>query len=101
MKVEDFETAFERILGMRESSLKVLVYILVRGGRVTPKEIVDETGLSQNSVWKAVRRLEAAGVIRSVERGSYEANYGFILALLLLKLQRIAKVVGEGGVGQE
>lgn len=101
MRVEDFEGAFERILGMRESSLKVLVYILVKGGRVTPKEIVEETGLSQNSVWKAVRRLEAAGVIRSVERGSYEANYGFILALLLLELQRIAKVVGDGGVGRE
>jgi len=95
LRVEELEGVFERILSMRESSLKVLVYILVKGKRVTPKEIIDETGLSQNSVWKAVRRLEAAGVIRSVERGCYEANYGFILALLLLKLQRIAGSIGR------
>ncbi len=93
MKVdfEDFEVAFEKLLGLRESSMKVLLYILAKGGSSTPKEIVEETGLSQNSVWKAVRRLEAANLIRSVERGSYEANYGFLLALLLVKVQELAK----------
>jgi len=95
LRVEELEGVFERILSMRESSLKVLVYILVKGGQITPKEIVDGTGLSQNSVWKAVRRLEAAGLIRSLERGSYEANYGLILALLLLEIQKIARFVGE------
>ena len=105
MKVdfEDFEVAFEKLLGLRESSMKVLLYILAKGGSSTPKEIVEETGLSQNSVWKAVRRLEAANLIRSVERGSYEANYGFLLALLLVKVQELAKtfrgasVEGQGG----
>ncbi|MEM1658585.1 MAG: winged helix-turn-helix transcriptional regulator [Candidatus Jordarchaeales archaeon] len=101
MKVEDLEEAFRHILGMKESTLRVLTYILVKGERVTPKEIVEETGLSQNSVWKAVRRLEALGVIRSVERGSYEANHGFILALLLFELQKVARMLGEVGVERD
>ncbi len=95
LKVEELENVFERVLGMRENSLKVLLYILAKGRHVTPREIVEEMGLSQNTVWKAVRRLEAAGLIRSVERGSYEANYGLIIALLLLKVQKMVKVAGE------
>jgi len=41
-----------------------------RGGRVYASDIVNALGLPKSSVWKALKRLEAKGVIRTKKEGN-------------------------------
>jgi len=78
---------------MRDNANKVLIYILTSPKPVTPKELMDNLGLTENSVWKTVRRLEADGFLRLVGRGEYEPNLGLLTALLLFKVQELIKML--------
>jgi len=84
---------FDKLMRLRDTTNRILVYILTSPGPVTPKELVERLGLTENSVWKTVRRLESDGFLRSVERGEYEANFGLIVALLLFKVQELVKAL--------
>lgn len=88
---EELFEKFDKLMRLRDTANKVLIYILTSPKPVTPKELIDNLGLTENSVWKTVRRLESDGFIRSVERGEYEPNFGFITALLLFKVQELIK----------
>ncbi|MGQ9720467.1 MAG: winged helix-turn-helix transcriptional regulator [Candidatus Jordarchaeum sp.] len=90
---EELFDKFDKLLRLRDTANRVLVYILTSPRPVTPKELIDNLGLTENSVWKTVRRLESDGFIRSVERGEYEPNFGFITALLLFKVQELIKAL--------
>ncbi len=84
---------FDKLMRMRDNANKVLIYILTSPKPVTPKELMDNLGLTENSVWKTVRRLEADGFLRLVGRGEYEPNLGLLTALLLFKVQELIKML--------
>lgn len=84
---------FDKLMRMRDNANKVLIYILTSPRPVTPKELMDNLGLTENSVWKTVRRLEADGFLRLVGRGEYEPNLGLLTALLLFKVQELIKML--------
>lgn len=94
-KTEELFDKFDKLMRLRDAANKVLVYILTSSKPVTPKELVDNLGLTENSVWKTVRRLEADGFLRSVGRGEYEPNFGLITALLLFKVQELIKALEQ------
>ncbi|MEM2134477.1 MAG: HTH domain-containing protein [Candidatus Freyarchaeota archaeon] len=87
---------FDKLMRMRDNANKVLIYILTSPKPVTPKELMDNLGLTENSVWKTVRRLEADGFLRLVGRGEYEPNLGLLTALLLFKVQELIKMLEKG-----
>ncbi len=87
---------FDKLMRMRDNANKVLIYILTSSKPVTPKELMDNLGLTENSVWKTVRRLEADGFLRLVGRGEYEPNLGLLTALLLFKVQELIKMLEKG-----
>lgn len=84
---------FDKLMRMRDNANKVLIYILTSPRPVTPRELMDNLGLTENSVWKTVRRLEADGFLRLVGRGEYEPNLGLLTALLLFKVQELIKML--------
>ncbi len=92
-RTEELFDKFDKLLRLRDTANRVLVYILTSPKPVTPKELIDNLGLTENSVWKTVRRLESDGFVRSVDRGEYEPNFGFITALLLFKVQELIKAL--------
>jgi Mn-dependent DtxR family transcriptional regulator len=94
-KTEELFDKFDKLMRLRDAANKVLVYILTSSKPVTPKELVDNLGLTENSVWKTVRRLEADGFLRSMGRGEYEPNFGLITALLLFKVQELIKALEQ------
>ncbi|MEM3561695.1 MAG: HTH domain-containing protein [Candidatus Jordarchaeaceae archaeon] len=87
---------FDKLMRMRDNANKVLIYILTSPKPVTPKELMDNLGLTENSVWKTVRRLETDGFLRLVGRGEYEPNLGLLTALLLFKVQELIKMLEKG-----
>ncbi|MEM3587701.1 MAG: HTH domain-containing protein [Candidatus Jordarchaeaceae archaeon] len=94
-KTEELLDKFDKLMRLRDAANKVLIYILTSSKPVTPKELVDNLGLTENSVWKTVRRLEADGFLKSMGRGEYEPNFGLITALLLFKVQELIKALEQ------
>lgn len=55
---------------LRPDDERIHDYVKSRGGRVYASDIVNALGLPKSSVWKALKRLEAKGVIRTKKEGN-------------------------------
>ncbi|MBS7287334.1 MAG: helix-turn-helix transcriptional regulator [Candidatus Freyarchaeota archaeon] len=64
-------------------------------GPVSPSELAERLGLSQNAVNIALHYLSKSGVVRKVERGLYEANYAVFCKAFLALAFRLRDVIGR------
>ena len=55
---------------LRPDDEKILAFVKSRGGRVYASDIVNSLGMPKSSVWKALRRLEANGIIKTRKDGN-------------------------------
>ncbi|MGQ9720468.1 MAG: HTH domain-containing protein [Candidatus Jordarchaeum sp.] len=87
--------AFSKLLRLGESSIQIIEYILCSPKPVTPKELVEVLGITEGTAWNALSRLQKIGFLVSKNRGEYEANEGFILAMVLFSLTDIVEKLRE------
>ncbi|MEM2134476.1 MAG: helix-turn-helix domain-containing protein [Candidatus Jordarchaeaceae archaeon] len=83
--------AFNKLLRLGESSIQIIEYILCSPKPVTPKELVEKLGITEGTAWNALSRLQKIGFLVTKSRGEYEANIGFILAMVLFTLSDMAE----------
>nr|MDO8062486.1 HTH domain-containing protein [Candidatus Freyrarchaeum guaymaensis] len=86
---------FAKFLKLGEASMKIVEYVLCSRTPVTPKELIENLGLSEGAVWNALSRLSKAGFLLSTGRGEYEANYGYIIAMVLFALAELFEKRGK------
>jgi uncharacterized membrane protein len=55
---------------LRPDDEKIMAFVKSRGGRVYASDIVNSLGMPKSSVWKALRRLEANGLIKTRKDGN-------------------------------
>ncbi|MEM2958323.1 MAG: helix-turn-helix domain-containing protein [Candidatus Freyarchaeota archaeon] len=87
--------AFNKLLRLGESSIQIIEYILCSPKPVTPKELVEKLGITEGTAWNALSRLQKIGFLVTKSRGEYEANIGFILAMVLFTLSDMAEKLRE------
>ena len=87
--------AFNKLLRLGESSNQIIEYILCSPRPVTPRELVEKLGITEGTAWNALSRLQRIGFVVSKNRGEYEANVGFILAMVLFSLSELADNLRE------
>ena len=87
--------AFNKLLRLGESSIQIIEYILCSPRPVTPRELVEKLGITEGTAWNALSRLQRIGFVVSRNRGEYEANVGFILAMVLFSLSELAEKLRE------
>ncbi len=87
--------AFNKLLRLGESSIQIIEYILCSTKPVTPKELVEKLGITEGTAWNALSRLQKIGFLVTKSRGEYEANVGFILAMVLFTLSDMAEKLRE------
>jgi len=87
--------AFNKLLRLGESSIQIIEYILCSPRPVTPWELVEKLGITEGTAWNALSRLQRIGFVVSKNRGEYEANVGFILAMVLFSLSELAEKLRE------
>ncbi|MHA1208014.1 MAG: HTH domain-containing protein [Candidatus Freyarchaeota archaeon] len=87
--------AFNKLLRLGESSIQIIEYILCSPRPVTPRELVEKLGITEGTAWNALSRLQRIGFVVSKNRGEYEANVGFILAMVLFSLSELAEKLRE------
>ncbi|MBS7250013.1 MAG: helix-turn-helix domain-containing protein [Candidatus Freyarchaeota archaeon] len=87
--------AFNKLLRLGESSIQIIEYILCSAKPVTPKELVEKLGITEGTAWNALSRLQKIGFLVTKSRGEYEANIGFILAMVLFTLSDMAEKLRE------
>ncbi|MBS7287337.1 MAG: helix-turn-helix domain-containing protein [Candidatus Freyarchaeota archaeon] len=92
----DARSGFAKFLKLGEASMRIVEYVLCSPDPVTPKELVENLGLSEGTVWNALSRLSKAGFLISTGRGEYKANQGYILAMILLVLVELYERRGRG-----
>ncbi len=55
---------------LRPDDEKILAYVRSRGGRTYASDIVNSLGMPKSSVWKALRRLESNGLVKTRKDGN-------------------------------
>ncbi|MEM2047687.1 MAG: helix-turn-helix domain-containing protein [Candidatus Jordarchaeales archaeon] len=81
-------------LDKAKTRLEVLNAVLDYGP-VSPSEVAEKLGLSQNAVNIALHYLSKSGIVRKVERGLYEANYAVFCKAFLALAFKLRDVVGR------
>jgi DNA-binding IclR family transcriptional regulator len=87
--------AFNKLLRLGESSIQIIEYILCSPQPVTPRELMEGLGITEGTAWNALSRLQKIGFLVSKNRGEYEANTGFILAMVLFSMANMAEKLRE------
>jgi uncharacterized membrane protein len=59
-----------RPVPLRPDDEKILAYVKSKGGRAYASDIVNSLGMPKSSVWKALRRLEANGLVKTRKEGN-------------------------------
>ena len=81
-------------LDKAKTRLEVLNVVLDYGP-VSPSEVAERLGLSQNAVNIALHYLSKSGIVRKVERGLYEVNYAVFYKAFLALVFKLRDVVGR------
>ncbi|MEM4675837.1 MAG: helix-turn-helix domain-containing protein [Nitrososphaerota archaeon] len=93
--------------GWLEEALKVLMDLdkaktrlevlnaIMDYGPVSPSELAERLGLSQNAVNIALHYLSKSGVVKKVERGLYEVNHAVFYKAFLALVFKLKDVVGR------
>jgi uncharacterized membrane protein len=55
---------------LRPDDEKILAFVKSKGGRAYASDIVNSLGMPKSTVWKALRRLEANGLVKTRKDGN-------------------------------
>jgi len=89
------EDALKLIVDLDRAKTRLdVLNVILDHGSVTPSEVAEKLGLTQNAVNIALHYLSKSGLVRKVERGRYEVNYAVFCKALIALAIRLKDVLG-------